>query len=72
MAARVGSLAAAIQAGIGNVAAGSIFAVMTSLGATGAIAGIGTALGLGGIAAWFAGGWLVEWFKKRFGGKGRI
>ena len=43
-----GSAAAAIQAGIGNVAAGSLFAGMTSLGMTGAFTT--TAIG-GGITA---------------------
>jgi len=46
-----GSVAAGIQAAIGNVAAGSLFAVSTSLGMTGAFAttsAAGTALGLGG------------------------
>lgn len=33
-----GSMAAGIQAGIGNVAAGSIFAVCQSIGATGVLA----------------------------------
>ena len=41
-----GTTAAATQAAIGNVAAGSVFATLTSLGMTGALAG--TAIG-GGI-----------------------
>lgn len=51
-----GSVAAAIQASIGNVAAGSAFAVLTSLGMTGALAGtaaVGAALGAGGLAVYF-------------------
>ena len=50
-----GSVAAGIQAAIGNVTAGSLFAVSTSLGMTGAFASTsvaGTALGLGGLAAY--------------------
>lgn len=42
-----GSIAAAIQSSIGNVAAGSLFATMQSLGATGTF----TAMTTGGIAA---------------------
>jgi hypothetical protein len=37
-----GSIAAGVQAGIGNVAAGSAFAVLQSMGATGLIAAVGT------------------------------
>ena len=44
-----GSVAAAIQATIGNVAAGSIFAILTSLGMKGIIAG--TAAGGGVLSA---------------------
>lgn len=46
-----GSIAAGIQAVIGNVAAGSIFAVCTSLGMSGVFAttaAVGTILGAGG------------------------
>ncbi len=43
-----GSIAAGIQAGIGNVAAGSIFAGLTSAGMTGALSA--TAIG-GGITS---------------------
>jgi len=46
-----GSIAAGIQAAIGNVAAGSLFAASTSLGMTGAFAStsaVGTILGAGG------------------------
>lgn len=42
-----GSIAAGIQAGIGNIAAGSTFAVVQSLGATGAVAALGVAGGVG-------------------------
>ena len=40
-----GSIAAGIQAGIGNVVAGSAFATLQSLGATSVIAGLGIAGG---------------------------
>ena len=42
-----GSAAAGIQAGIGNVVAGSVFATMTSLGATGVFAGLSLVGGIG-------------------------
>ena len=42
------SAAAAIQSGIGNVAAGSLFATVQSLGATGVIASVGV-LGFFGL-----------------------
>ena len=45
-----GSVAAGIQSAIGNVAAGSIFASLTSMGMTGTFTGI-TAGGLGTIGA---------------------
>ena len=51
-----GSIAAAIQASIGNVVAGSAFAALTSLGMTGALAGtaaVGAALGTGGLVVYF-------------------
>ena len=51
-----GSAAAAIQSSIGNVVAGSIFATVQSLGATGVIAG--TAIG-GASAAAVGAGTLV-------------
>ena len=50
-----GSIAAGIQAGIGNVAAGSLFASMTSLGMTGFFTSTATAgaiVGTGGLAAY--------------------
>ena len=53
-----GSVAAGIQAAIGNVAAGSIFAVCTSLGMSGVFAStaaVGAILGAGGIAAYIKG-----------------
>ena len=53
-----GSIAAAIQAGIGNVAAGSLFAVCTSLGMTGVFASsaaVGAILGTGGLLAYING-----------------
>ena len=40
-----GSAAAAIQSGIGNVAAGSVFAGLQSLGATGTLHAIGACAG---------------------------
>ena len=50
-----GTAAAAAQAAIGNVAAGSLFATMTSLGAQGILAGTaisgGITTALGAIAA---------------------
>lgn len=51
----VGSLAAGIQAGIGNVAAGSVFAGLTSAGAGGAALGVAQGVGAG-VAAAVAGG----------------
>lgn len=49
-----GSAAAGVQAVVGNVAAGSLFATVQSLGATGVIATLGIAggvgLGIGGLA----------------------
>jgi len=53
-----GSIAAGIQAVIGNVAAGSIFAVCTSLGMTGVFASsaaVGAIIGVGGLAAYITG-----------------
>jgi hypothetical protein len=53
-----GSIAAGIQAAIGNVAAGSLFAVCTSLGMTGVFAStaaVGAILGAGGLAAYLKG-----------------
>lgn len=53
-----GSIAAGIQAAIGNVAAGSLFAVCTSLGMTGifaSTAAVGAILGAGGLAAYIKG-----------------
>ena len=54
-------MAAGVQAGIGNVAAGSLFATLQSIGATGAIigampivVGVGAVLGLGA--------WIVSLF----------
>lgn len=54
------STAAGMQAGIGNVIAGSLFATVQSLGATGVIAtvgttgviGLGIGLGYGGYKLW--------------------
>ena len=40
-----GSIAASIQSGIGNVAAGSLFSLVQSAGMTGALGAIGTAAG---------------------------
>ena len=53
-----GSVAAGIQATIGNVAAGSTFAICTSLGMTGVFASsaaVGAILGAGGLAAYING-----------------
>jgi len=53
-----GSVAAGIQAAIGNVAAGSAFAICTSLGMTGVFASsaaVGAILGAGGLATYLAG-----------------
>ena len=50
-----GSVAAGIQAAIGNVAAGSIFAICTSLGMTGVFASsaaVGAILGTGGLVTY--------------------
>ena len=47
-----GSTAAGIQSSIGNVSAGSLFSILTSLGMTGTFtntAGLGSILGFGGI-----------------------
>ena len=45
-----GSTAAGIQAGVGNIVAGSTFATMQSLGATGVFYGLGVAGGVGLVA----------------------
>ena len=58
-----GSIAAGIQAVIGNVAAGSLFAVCTSLGMSGVFAStaaVGAILGAGGIAAYIKGRFSPE------------
>ncbi|KAK0204557.1 hypothetical protein DFS33DRAFT_1382454 [Desarmillaria ectypa] len=62
-----GGLAAGIQSGIGNVAAGSFFALVQSMAMGGAIpAGLYVASGvIGGITGWLV-DWLVDWFQ---GGK---
>lgn len=46
----IGSAAAAIHASIGNVAAGSFFALMQSLTMTGVLYWIGTAMVVAGVA----------------------
>ena len=51
------SFAAGIQAGIGNVVAGSWFAIMTSLGMTGVFAttaAVGAIIGGGGLTGYLA------------------
>ena len=48
-----GSVAAATQAAIGNVAAGSLFATMTSLGMTGVFSAM-SATGVGSVVAGIA------------------
>ena len=53
-----GSAAAGIQAAIGSVSAGSVFAICTSLGMTGVFASsaaVGAILGAGGLAAYIKG-----------------
>ena len=63
-----GSIAAAIQSGIGNVAAGSAFATMTSLGMTGTFttaAATGGAAAVGGAAASADG--TASFFNRLFG-----
>lgn len=46
-----GSVAAGLQAGVGNVVGGSLFAVLQSIGATGAIVGaLPAAAGVGAVA----------------------
>ena len=50
----LGSVAAGIQSGIGNIVAGSTFATLTSMGMTGTfstITGVGAAIGGGGLLA---------------------
>ena len=57
-----GSVAAGVQSTIGNVAAGSAFSTLTSLGMTGvfsSLSGIGTAI---------SGGGLFIYLKNKFGG----
>ena len=56
-----GSAAAGIQAGIGNVAAGSLFAIVQSAAATGSIGAVATVAGAaGGAAAGVASARAVE------------
>jgi ribosomal protein L12E/L44/L45/RPP1/RPP2 len=57
-----GSVAAAVQSSIGNVAAGSLFAALQSAGATGTIAAVGSAGGMAaaGGAATAAGATLLK------------
>ena len=58
-----GSVAAGIQSVIGNVAAGSVFAVCTSLGMTGVFASsaaVGAILGAGGLVAYLKGAFNPE------------
>ena len=58
-----GSIAAGIQAMIGNVAEGSLFAVCTSLGMTGVFASsaaVGAILGIGGLAAYIKGNFSAK------------
>ncbi|KIO18486.1 hypothetical protein M407DRAFT_246477 [Tulasnella calospora MUT 4182] len=59
------SLAAAIQSSIGNVAAGSAFAMMQSLGAKGILAWLMAALGAAGMVAVRE---LIAWLRRRFRG----
>lgn len=62
-----GSTAAGMQAGVGNVVAGSVFSVLQSLGAMGVFAGV--AIG-GGVAMVVGGGYLgvkkgIQWWKNK-------
>lgn len=61
-----GSLAASTQAGIGNVAVGSAFAIAQSLGAAGVYATIGITGGIGliGVGAAYGGYKLYQWKHK--------
>lgn len=51
-----GTMAAGMQAGVGNVVAGSAFAGMQSLGATGVFFGLGAVGGVGLVAGGVYGG----------------
>lgn len=55
-----GSVAAAIQSSIGNVALGSSFAVLTGLGASGVLVGLMTA-GVIGLGVYAAVKYLLKW-----------
>jgi len=60
------STAAGIQAGIGNVAAGSLFATIQSLAATGVVATVGVVGGVGlGIGAVYGGIKGYQYLKNR-------
>ncbi|PBL03937.1 hypothetical protein ARMGADRAFT_1004597 [Armillaria gallica] len=66
-----GGLAAAAQSGMGNVAAGGLFALLQSIAMGGSIPAIVYIIPgavVGGIAGWLVGwivDWLVDWFQKR-------
>lgn len=58
-----GSVAAEIQASIGNFAPGSLFAILTSLGMTGTLsttAAVGAILGKGGISSFLVGKFIPD------------
>jgi hypothetical protein len=56
-----GSMAAGMQAGIGNVAAGSIFAGLQSIGATGGLAILGPVGVIAGVTGFAAVGGFSAW-----------
>lgn len=64
-----GGLAAAAQSGMGNVAAGGLFALLQSIAMGGSIPAIVYIIPgavIGGIAGWLVGwivDWLVDWFQ---------
>ncbi|KAK0430687.1 hypothetical protein EV421DRAFT_1899384 [Armillaria borealis] len=66
-----GGLAAVAQSGMGNVAAGGLFALLQSIAMGGSIPAIVYIIPgavIGGIAGWLVGwivDWLVDWFQKR-------
>lgn len=60
-----GSIAAGIQSGIGSVAAGSAFATLQSIGATGAIMAAGPFITVGGAVAGTIAGIAYFWNKKK-------
>ena len=61
-----GSVAAGIQAGIGNVAAGSLFAGIQSVAALGIFSTIGVVggVGLAGVGVYYGAKYGYQYFKK--------